>query len=274
MYGLIPRGNDALVPYAVRLLMGIHAIDSSGRHRCAEEKRYFNLAADFKSTFATRVCKPWFVGVWDTVSSIGWYENPLRLPFTGDNPEIEIGRHAIAIDERRAFFRTNLWIPKGPPPHSGPRDLKQVWFPGVHSDVGGGYPERESGLSKFALRWMLMEAINAGLLVIPGRMDLVLGRSGAYAVPDAHAEMHKSLAGFWWVAEVLWKRHYNWAKQRWERRLQPGPTTDHPAKLAHPQIGLSTRRRLCEASAPRCHTDKLIAVFAASPAFRGKRHAM
>jgi uncharacterized protein (DUF2235 family) len=55
MYGLIPRGNDALVPYAVRLLMGTHAIDSRGRNRCAEEKRYFNLAADFKSTFATRI---------------------------------------------------------------------------------------------------------------------------------------------------------------------------------------------------------------------------
>jgi uncharacterized protein (DUF2235 family) len=234
MYGLIPSGNDALVPYAVRLLMGIHAIDSSGRHRCAEEKRYFNLAADFKSTFATRVCKPWFVGVWDPVSSIGWYENPLQLPFTGDNPEIEIGRHAIAIDERRAFFRTNLWIPKGPPPHSGPRDLKQVWFPGVHSDVGGGYPEPESGLSKIALRWMLKEAINAGLLVIPGRMDLVLGRSAAYAVPDAHAVMHESLTGLWWVAEILWKRHYNWGKQRWERRLNLGRRrTIPPNSLIH-----------------------------------------
>jgi hypothetical protein len=84
---------------------------------------------------------------------------------------------------RRAFSRTNLWIPKGPLPYSGPRDLKQVWFPGVHCDVGGGYPEPESGLSKIALRWMLKEAITAGLLVIPGRMDLVLGRSGAYAMP-------------------------------------------------------------------------------------------
>jgi uncharacterized protein (DUF2235 family) len=69
----------------------------------------------------------------------------------------------------RAFFRTNLWIPKGPLPYSGPRDLKQVWFPGVHCDVGGGYPEPESGLSKIALRWMLKEAITAGLLVVPGR---------------------------------------------------------------------------------------------------------
>ena len=168
------------------------------------------------------------------MSSIGWYENPLQLPFTGDNPEIEIGRHAIAIDERRAFFRTNLWIPKGLPPHSGPRDLKQVWFPGVHSDVGGGYPEPESGLSKIALRWMLKEAINAGLLVIPGRMDLVLGRSAAYAVPDAHAVMHESLTGLWWVAEILWKRHYNWGKQRWERRLNLGRRrTIPPNSLIH-----------------------------------------
>ena len=86
MYGLIPSGNDALVPYAVRLLMGIHAIDSSGRHRCAEEKRYFNLAADFKSTFATRVCKPWFVGVWDTVSSIVPADRTHRVPVDRVDP--------------------------------------------------------------------------------------------------------------------------------------------------------------------------------------------
>ena len=43
--------------------------------------------------------------------------------------------------------------------------------------MGGGYPEAESGLSKIALQWMLNEAINAGLLVSPGRMDLVLGKT-------------------------------------------------------------------------------------------------
>jgi uncharacterized protein (DUF2235 family) len=159
------------------MLMAINTIDSKNGNRSAEEKRYFNLAADFKSTFSTQICKPWFVGVWDTVSSIGWYENPLRLPYTSNNPDIEIGRHAIAIDERRAFFRTNLWMPKDCPSQSGPRDLKQVWFPGVHGDVGGGYPEAESGLSKIALQWMLNEAINAGLLVSPGRMDLVLRKN-------------------------------------------------------------------------------------------------
>src|SRR5262245_18758600 len=69
----VAKGVGAAVGAAV------YSIDSRGRHRCAEEKRYFNLAADFKTTFATRVCKPWFGGVWDTISTIGWYENPLQI---------------------------------------------------------------------------------------------------------------------------------------------------------------------------------------------------
>lgn len=67
--------------------------------------------------------------------------------------DIQIGRHAVSIDERRAFFRTNLWFRREG--GGGPLDLKQVWFPGVHCDVGGGYPEEESGLSKIAREWML-----------------------------------------------------------------------------------------------------------------------
>src|SRR5678816_4216922 len=97
-------------------------------------------------------CKPWFVGVWDTVSSVGWVANPLKLPYVTNSPDIQVGRHAIAIDERRAFFRNHLWRPSDEEP-SGPKDLKQVWFPGVHCDVGGGYPEAESGLAKEALQW-------------------------------------------------------------------------------------------------------------------------
>src|SRR5262245_51130954 len=120
------------------------------------------------------------------------------------------------------------------PSQSGPRDLKQVWFPGVHGDVGGGYPEAESGLSKIALQWMLNEAINAGLLVSPGRMDLVLGKTGAYAAPDANAMMHESLTGLWWLAEILWKRRYNWVKRQWERRANLGRRrTIPPGSLIH-----------------------------------------
>jgi uncharacterized protein (DUF2235 family) len=144
MYGLLPPGNEPLVPYAIRMM------NATNRHGSGAAA--FELAEDFRGTFRGTICKPHFVGVWDTVNSVGWVENPLKLPYSANNPDIAVGRHAVSIDERRAFFRTNLWRPDPPTADSGPKDLKQVWFPGVHCDVGGGYPEAQSGLSKVRAR--------------------------------------------------------------------------------------------------------------------------
>lgn len=220
MYGLIRAGNEPLVPYAIRMMMGINRAET--RNDKAAVDAYFRLAAEFKSTMCAVPCSPHFVGVWDTVNSVGWVENPLKLPFTANNSDIEIGRHAIAIDERRAFFRTNLWKrPKDTAAAYGPKDVKQVWFPGVHCDIGGGYAEAESGLSKIALDWMLQEAKAAGLLVNDKKERDVLGVSGTggFVLPNAQADAHESLKGFWKVAEFLWKKHYNWQKGREERRM-------------------------------------------------------
>ena len=60
------------------------------------------------------------------------------------NPDLKIVRHAMSIDERRAFFRQNLFGA----PDNPTQDVKEVWFAGVHSDVGGSYPESESQFSK------------------------------------------------------------------------------------------------------------------------------
>jgi len=222
MYGLMPVGNQALVPYATRMLAAVNAAQnrSAGlNQRQSPGFSKFELAARFKATFGARNCPVWFAGVWDTVSSVGWVENPLRLPFTANNPAIQIGRHAISIDERRAFFRTNLWRPPTPPAEKGPSDLKQVWFPGVHCDIGGGYPEPESGLSKLALEWMLREAEQAGLLLDEKKVRTVLGRDTSdYVRPDPTAKMHKSLKKFWYLAEFIPKRRYDQRKQRWHRR--------------------------------------------------------
>jgi uncharacterized protein (DUF2235 family) len=245
MYGLIPRGNEPLVPYAIRMLS---AINRKGAQDTKND--YFELAEEFKATFGTlRECKPWFVGVFDTVSSVGWIENPVRLPYTADNPDIEHGRHAVAIDERRAFFRTNLWRRRGNLPASGPRDLKQVWFPGVHSDVGGGYTESESGLSKIALKWMLDEAVAAGLAVDPEKVETILGNRGPpHRKPDPTAGMHESLRGLWWVAEFFFKRHFDWNRKEERRRMNLGRRrTIPPGSLIHPaayERGPEYRKRL------------------------------
>jgi len=238
MYGLISRGNEPLVAYAIRMLTAIQALDAKGEGDSDEKRLYFQLAKDFQETFCRAPCKPWFVGVWDTVSSVGWIENQLRLPFVADNPDIEIGRHAIAIDERRAFFRTNLWRPKPPPAASGPKDLKQVWFAGVHCDVGGGYPEADSAASKIPLQWMLREAIAAGLMVDNARMDIVLGRAGGgYVAPDPNGPLHESLTKAWWPAEYIPKRHFDSATRMWGRRMNRGRRRTMPANsLVHESV--------------------------------------
>jgi uncharacterized protein (DUF2235 family) len=214
MYGLLPVGNEPLIPYAIRMMSSVNR---------QKDGKAFDLAEDFRNTFRGYVCKPHFVGVWDTVSSVGWIENPLKLPYSASNPDIAIGRHAVALDERRAFFRTNLWRPDPPAADGGPKDIKQVWFPGVHSDVGGGYPEEQSGLSKYAFEWMAREAALAGLLVDRARIEEVMGRTGTkYTKADPDAEKHESLTWKWRPAEIVPKRHWNWQQKREERQMNLG----------------------------------------------------
>jgi len=220
MYGLIGKGNEPLVPYAIRLLM------EKGKGKTGADD-YFRTAEAFKATFSARECHPHFVGVWDTVSSVGWIDNQLSLPFTAENRDIAIGRHAVSIDERRAFFRTNLWRGKGGNPPVGPKNLRQVWFAGDHCDVGGGHAEKESGLSSVALYWMLREAEGAGLLVDPERRAHFLP---LYCPPQPGAAMHESLKWYWWPAEFVLKRHWDWAKRRWGRRMNLGRRRTIPAQ--------------------------------------------
>jgi uncharacterized protein (DUF2235 family) len=222
MYGLIRPGNEPLVPYAVRMMLAIQRARGNDAKQNDARQRYFALANQFKHMMARTPCKPWFVGVWDTVSSVGWIDNPLKLPYVANNPDIEIGRHAVSIDEHRAFFRNHLWrMPDDPSAPRGPKDLKQVWFAGVHCDVGGGYPEKESGLSKFALDWMIQEAKKGGLNVNRGREDEVLGKhqSGEYVPSDPNAQIHESLTGAWNIAEFVLKEHYDWTTGKSKRRM-------------------------------------------------------
>jgi uncharacterized protein (DUF2235 family) len=239
MYGLITRGNEPLVPYAVRMMWAIHGLQKRSKKNARTDQRiadYFRLAEEFKATFS-RPCKPHFVGVWDTVSSVGWLAHPLSLPYTANNPDILIGRHAISIDEHRAFFRTNLWHPATDPTEAGPKDMKQVWFPGVHCDVGGGYPEAESGLSKISLEWIIGEARNSGLLVDDEKVETVLGRRGqGFAKPDPNGRMHESLTRWWRPMEYVPKPRWNdvtksteWRANRYRRRSFPVRPCVHDA---------------------------------------------
>lgn len=108
-----------------------------------------------------------FVGVWDTVGALGIPNDLAILNLldglhdhafhdTALGASIEFARHAVALDEMRASFQPTLWSAEAEAASDNPPRLLQVWFPGVHSNVGGGY--REAGLSDGALQWMIEEA--------------------------------------------------------------------------------------------------------------------
>ncbi|MGC1547497.1 MAG: DUF2235 domain-containing protein [Rhodanobacter sp.] len=166
-----------------------------------------------------------FVGVWDTVASVIVPRDDTFLPdlqtlrFTRTNSSVKTFRHAMAIDERRRMFRLNAWKEGQvyrPAPFKAdseiPQDIRQVWFAGVHADVGGGYTEAESGLSKYPLLWMIEEAYAKGLLINRAMVNhLVLGhpRKGSnhvYVVPDATAKLHVSMTAGWKLLEWLPKK--------------------------------------------------------------------
>lgn len=200
VYGLLCAGNHELIPYIVRMYQ---KQSRKAKHMLPT----FKPDDAFKWQFARRKeVRIHFCGIWDTVSSYGWIYSPIKLPFIGVNPILDIGRHAVSIHERRCFYQDNLW---GEEPG---KNIRQVWFAGVHSDVGGSYEEAESGLSKIALEWMLIEATRARLEIDQSRAENVLGMAEPeppvkglpkFAQPDQNAKLHHSLHGVWWALELL-----------------------------------------------------------------------
>jgi uncharacterized protein (DUF2235 family) len=84
-----------------------------------------------------------------------------------------------------------------------------VWFAGVHADIGGGYPEKESGISKFPLIWMIAEAVAHGLAVNRATVNHLAwgvprkGSPFSYVAPDIRCPPHDSLTAPWRVLEYI-----------------------------------------------------------------------
>ena len=119
-----------------------------------------------------------FVGVWDTVAAYGlpidemtrgisnWVW-PLELPNRVLSPRVTCARHALALDDERTTFHPVLWTEEGEPGPSKSETtdderLVQVWFVGMHANVGGGYPD--DAVSFVPLSWLVDEAVKRGLV--------------------------------------------------------------------------------------------------------------
>lgn len=239
MYGLLPKGGDNMLPYVLRQFA------EARKKLDGDQVPFWRLVDDFRRTFArdggldpSRRFPIHFMGVWDTVSSVGWVWDPQSFPFTAGNPSVRTVRHAIAIDERRAFFRQNRFTPSVPG-----QDLVELWFPGVHADVGGGYPETEGGLWLEPFLWMVYEASSAGLKIDSGRLEELKSRGPAspWAEPQ-----HESLTWAWKPAEIFPKLRWDETKRRRWPHLGLGRPRHMPAGV---RLHDSVLRRLHEADA-------------------------
>jgi uncharacterized protein (DUF2235 family) len=255
-YGLLCRGNEGHIPYAWRMY--------TEKVATQKELNAHTIVPDttFRDTFSHRDFSIHFIGLWDTVSSVGWITTPLRLLDMAQNSTIQRGRHAVSIDERRCFYQDNLWgkpiavdvpvVLRGKPEAASipaRQDLLQVWFSGVHSDVGGSYPQLQSGLANITLKWMIDETRKAGAVFDEPRVRMVLGTPGPgeptaettalaplYEKPKSFT-LHRSLESVWWLPELLPHRYYDKDDSSVKRRIPFGAYRKIPAgALIHPTV--------------------------------------
>ena len=153
-----------------------------------------------------------YVGVWDTVKTIGSSvfgdrddDNEYDAAEFHDHnlyKSVEAARHAVAIDERRKKFNVTLWdnvdslnVARGFDITDSARPYQQVWFPGDHGSVGGGGDIR--GLSDEGLEWILEGAKQAGLALDTTTVSRIWG-----VKPDVMVSLENASKVGWSPAEI------------------------------------------------------------------------
>ncbi|MGE0258385.1 MAG: DUF2235 domain-containing protein [Alphaproteobacteria bacterium] len=141
-----------------------------------------------------------FIGVWDSVAAYGMpiaemtrgfdrWVWPLSFQKYALSPKVKTARQALALDDERDTFHPLLWDEFE---SERPERIKQVWFAGTHSDVGGGYPD--GTMSHIPLKWMLDEAAIAGVGFVPRAVAEI--RKAARTLGPMH-DSRRGLAGYY-----------------------------------------------------------------------------
>ena len=171
-----------------RTLHGFEAVFRALRNAFVDLKNRIRRHTPYRREDNREVTTIRFVGVWDTVAAYGLpidemtigvskYIWPLELPNRTLSPKVQRACHALALDDERTTFHPLLWTesteqprPAGDVTPLEAERISQVWFPGVHSNVGGGYPDDR--LAHGPLYWMMREAEKCGLrFKAPPKLD-------------------------------------------------------------------------------------------------------
>lgn len=214
MFGILPKSRPELIREAYKI------------YKIKDEDKRLQVANDFYEKHNTMWTKVEFLGVWDTVSALGLsaklISNAIDLVPGFKNkfhnfslsPSVTHAYHALSIDDERKIFHPELWDHDTLPHQS----MEQVWFCGVHTDIGGGY--RDTGLSDIALNWLIQHSVRHGLLIYDTH---ILKFSGN---PDG--TMHNSRAKLWEKCAYTRKERF------WPKLDKLGVPRDKPS--IHPSV--------------------------------------
>ncbi|MWV29115.1 DUF2235 domain-containing protein [Aurantiacibacter rhizosphaerae] len=261
-FGLMEKRNLNLLDYAYRAYKRIGEEGQDEATAFAEMRLFERILRPDRAPVR-------MLGLFDTVASViehGRYGLRLKShAFTSRNPSVESVFHAVAIEERRTMFRPVLWEKdqeyRGNPFNAKgarPQQLKEVWFPGYHADVGGGHAEEESGLCKVPLVWMIEQARTAGLQFTTRSVNsLVLGSDPAskYVPPNRLGETHDSMNLAWSILEMLPRRKavcsrrpsiFGWSIPWFERRHIPTGASIHRAVEDRKAAGMGWPKNIPE----------------------------
>lgn len=194
--GLTGAGGKTRIEEAVEALQatfydGDEDIDIIGFSRGAA------LALDFANHIARQGVagqKPRirFLGLWDVVPSFGIPGNDINLGYVFSLPaNVEKCFHAMALDERRDNFKVQRVVTTVEDAEAEGR-VYEVWFRGVHSDIGGG--NRNPGLSSITLHWMYQQALHQELPVA----EAIAERQKLYMDPEARVGKNLDLIRHPW----------------------------------------------------------------------------
>ena len=154
--GLLRPGSEQLVSYAVNVYARSKDWSDDDWKQMHRFAGAFSRKVDGKTSVPVD-----FMGVWDSVKAAGVLRWNLRWLYTRQVPNVRVVRHAVSIDEKRRPYHEYLIsaLDKEPRPA-----VDEVWFAGVHSDVGGTF-EDDPRLPAITLKWMVEGAVDAGLVL-------------------------------------------------------------------------------------------------------------
>ena len=195
LFGVLPRSRGKLIQAAWDI------------YKTTNKEKREAEAKDFVDVNHTMWANVDFLGVWDTVAALGLPNTRIDKALNWIVPHgfhdftlskcVRHACHALAIDDARKTFHPVLFDPhltkEG-------QTLRQVWFMGMHTDVGGGYVEKE--LSDIVFEWMVQHAVRHGLHVFKPKEH-----KEPMCTPNPDGMMHNSRNKFW-------KRKIFKAKQR------------------------------------------------------------